>query len=34
MRADLREVSDRLGDPGASRRAADAVLEVAEATRS
>lgn len=29
MRTDLREVKARLGDPGASRRAAEAVLEVA-----
>ncbi len=29
MRADLREVTNRLGSPGASRRAAEAVLEVA-----
>jgi lipid-A-disaccharide synthase len=29
MRSDLREVRTRLGDPGASRRAAQAVLEVA-----
>ena len=33
MRANLREVKSRLGDPGASRRAADAVLRVARQTR-
>jgi lipid-A-disaccharide synthase len=33
MRADLREVKSRLGDPGASRRAAEAVLRVARQTR-
>jgi lipid-A-disaccharide synthase len=29
MRADLREVRSRLGTPGASRRAAEAILQVA-----
>ena len=33
MRADLRDVKSRLGDPGASRRAAEAVLRVARQTR-
>ena len=33
MRTDLREVKGRLGDPGASRRAAEAVLEVARRPR-
>ena len=33
MRNDLREVRSRLGDPGASRRAAEAVLEVARSRR-
>jgi lipid-A-disaccharide synthase len=32
MRASLREVKGRLGDPGASRRAAESVLEVARRT--
>jgi lipid-A-disaccharide synthase len=34
VRRDLRDVKDRLGDPGASRRAAAAVLAVARSTRS
>jgi lipid-A-disaccharide synthase len=34
VRADLREVRSKLGDPGASRRAARAVLDVARAART